>query len=180
MSSSLLLNIARTSFKNTLKIPTVHSVSLPFTNIASFSTSSSSFTNVSSSNTSVLDRQEIYKHYEDVSKMTNEQLLDPSTIPGFSTLIHSPPRTNTSTPRNALVGTVVSDKMDKTVNVRVDRYKIIPKYQKRMKYSRKFMAHDEKEVCGVGDLVMIVPCQKISRKKHFRVHEIIRSKAILS
>jgi small subunit ribosomal protein S17 len=112
--------------------------------------------------------------------MTNEQLLDPSTIPGFTTLIHSPPRNSTSTPRNALVGTVVSDKMDKTVNVQVDRYKIIPKYQKRMKYSRKFMAHDEKEVCGVGDLVMIVPCQKISRKKHFRVHEIIRSKAILS
>lgn len=179
MSSSLLLNLARTSLKKTVKIPTTHFLPSSFTKITSFSTSSNSSTTISSNN-SDLNRQVIYKHQEDVSKMTNEQLLDPSTIPGFTTLIHSPPRNSTSTPRNALVGTVVSDKMDKTVNVQVDRYKIIPKYQKRMKYSRKFMAHDEKEVCGVGDLVMIVPCQKISRKKHFRVHEIIRSKAILS
>jgi len=45
-----------------------------------------------------------------------------------------------------------------------------------MKYSKKFMAHDEDEVCKEGDLVMIVPCQRISRKKHFRVYEIIRQK----
>jgi len=108
--------------------------------------------------------------------MTNEELNDPSTIPGFSTLIHSPPLDRTATPRNALVGKVVSDKMNKTVNVEVDRYKIIPKYGKRVKYSKKFMAHDEEEICKEGDLVMIVPCQRISRKKHFRVFEIIRQK----
>mmetsp|Transcript_3926 Transcript_3926/g.5997 ORF Transcript_3926/g.5997 Transcript_3926/m.5997 type:complete len:188 (-) Transcript_3926:1529-2092(-) len=119
---------------------------------------------------------EIYRYNEPIGNMTNEELNDPSTIPGFSTLIHSPPLDRTATPRNALVGKVVSDKMNKTVNVEVDRYKIIPKYGKRVKYSKKFMAHDEEEVCKEGDLVMIVPCQRISRKKHFRVFEIIRQK----
>lgn len=158
-------------------------VKTPHFRVALFSTTpvtQASSTDATTPDSQQLDRRLIYKYNEEVSKMTNEELINPSTIPGFSTLIHSPPRSSTSTPRNALVGTVVSDKMDKTVNVQVERYKIIPKYKKRMKYSRKFMAHDEKEVCGVGDLVMIVPCQKISKMKHFRVHEIIRSKTILS
>lgn len=110
-----------------------------------------------------------------VKKMTNAELADLSTVPGWD-LVHNPPRRN---PRGALVGTVVSDKMQKTVNVAVDRYKIIPIYRKRWKFTRKFMAHDEHEVCNVGDLVMIVPCQKISRHKHFMVREIIRPKGQL-
>ena len=110
-----------------------------------------------------------------LKEMTNEQLADMSTIPGWD-LVHNPPRHN---PRGALVGKVVSDKMQKTVNVAVDRYKIVPKYRKRLKYTKKFMAHDEHEVCNVGDLVMIVPCQKISRHKHFMVREIIRAKGQL-
>lgn len=128
------------------------------------------------SNVSIPPAKEIYQFSEEVKNMTNEELNDPTTIPGFLTLIHSPPRDRSSTPRNALVGRVVSDKMQKTVNVEVDRYKIVPKYRKRLKYSKKFMAHDEDEVCKEGDLVMITPCQRISRKKHFRVHEIIKSK----
>jgi small subunit ribosomal protein S17 len=108
--------------------------------------------------------------------MTNAQLADISTIPGYH-LVRNPPRRNT--PRGALVGTVVSDKMQKTVNVAVDRYRIVPKYRKRVRYTKKFMAHDEFEVCNLGDLVMIVPCQKISRHKHFMVREIIRAKGQL-
>jgi len=69
--------------------------------------------------------------------------------------------------------------MSKTVNVEVNRYKIIPKYRKKLKYTKKLMAHDEKEVCKDGDLVLIVPCQRISKRKHFRVHEIIRPKGHL-
>mmetsp|Transcript_17559 Transcript_17559/g.25133 ORF Transcript_17559/g.25133 Transcript_17559/m.25133 type:complete len:221 (+) Transcript_17559:1309-1971(+) len=120
----------------------------------------------------------VYTYKEDVSKMTNEQLSDNTTIPGWS-LIHTPPRHKRDAPRGSMVGTVVSDKMQKTVNVAVDRYRIVPKYGKRKKYTRKFMAHDEKEVCSVGDLVMIVPCQKLSRHKHFMVKEIIRAKGQL-
>eukprot|EP00804_Cyclotella_cryptica_P028631 CCRYP_008159-RA/>CCRYP_008159-RA protein AED:0.43 eAED:0.43 QI:0/-1/0/1/-1/1/1/0/133 len=111
-----------------------------------------------------------------LSSMTNVELAEMSTIPGWN-LVHHPPRRNT--PRGALVGKVVSDKMQKTVNVAVDRYRIVPKYRKRLRFTKKFMAHDEHEVCNVGDLVMIVPCQKISRHKHFMVREIIRAKGQL-
>lgn len=111
-----------------------------------------------------------------LSQMTNRELAEMSTIPGFH-LVHNPPRRNT--PKGALVGTVVSDKMQKTVNVAVDRYRIVPKYRKRLRFTKKFMAHDEFEVCNMGDLVMIVPCQKISRHKHFMVKEIIRPKGQL-
>jgi small subunit ribosomal protein S17 len=112
---------------------------------------------------------------EVIPKMTNEELVDTSTIPGWD-LIHSPPR---KFPRGALVGTVVSNKMQKTVNVAVDRYRIVPKIRKRVKYTRKFMAHDEKEVATTGDLVMITPCHRLSKHKHFMLREIIRPKGQL-
>ncbi len=111
----------------------------------------------------------------DFSSMTNEELADPTTIPGWD-LVHCPPR---SMPRGALVGTVVSDKMDKTVNVAVDRFRIVEKYRKRLKYTRKFLAHDEAELSKIGDTVMIVPCQRISKNKHFMVREIINAKGQL-
>ena len=114
----------------------------------------------------------------DYSKMTNEDLKDTSTIPGWE-LIHSPPKDKETIPRGALVGTVVSTKMQKTVNVAVDRYKVHPKYRKRMRYTKKFMAHDEQEVANMGDMVMIVPCQRISKHKHFMLREIVRSKGQL-
>lgn len=133
----------------------------------------------SSLNLSQTEKQ-LLGYTEDVKSMTQQELSDYSTIPGFLSLLsHSLPKDREGTPRNALVGRVVSDKMDKTVNVAVDRYRIVPKYRKRMKYTRKFMAHDELEVCQEGDYVMIVPCQKLSKMKHFRVHSIIRAKGRL-
>mmetsp|Transcript_57507 Transcript_57507/g.167012 ORF Transcript_57507/g.167012 Transcript_57507/m.167012 type:complete len:222 (+) Transcript_57507:90-755(+) len=114
----------------------------------------------------------------DYSDMTNEELKDNSTIPGWE-LVHSPPKDKESIPRGALVGTVVSTKMQKTVNVAVDRFKVHPKYRKRLRYTKKFMAHDEAEVASKGDLVMIVPCQRISKHKHFMLREIIRAKGQL-
>lgn len=111
----------------------------------------------------------------DITSMSNEELADTSTIPGWE-FVHTPPR---KFPRGALVGTVVSDKMSKTVNVAVERYHIVPKYRKRKVYTRKFMAHDENEVANVGDLVMIVPCHRISRHKHFMLREIVKEKGQL-
>ena len=64
--------------------------------------------------------------------LSNKALQDMTTIPGWN-LVHNPPRRN---PRGALVGRVVSDKMQKTVNVAVDRYKLIPKYRKRWRYTK--------------------------------------------
>jgi small subunit ribosomal protein S17 len=114
-------------------------------------------------------------NHVDLSNMSNDELQDTSTIPGWD-LIHCPPRTF---PRGALVGTVVSTKMQKTINVAVDRYRIVPKIRKRMRYTRKFFAHDETEVANMGDLVMITPCQRLSRHKHFMLREIIRPKGQL-
>ena len=65
-------------------------------------------------------------------KLSNKALQDMTTIPGWN-LVHNPPRRN---PRGALVGKVVSDKMQKTVNIAVDRYKLIPKYRKRWRYTK--------------------------------------------
>jgi small subunit ribosomal protein S17 len=69
--------------------------------------------------------------------------------------------------------------MQKTVNVAVDRYRVHRKYRKRVRYTRKFMAHDEGEVARDGDTVMIVPCQRISKHKHFMLREIVRPKGQL-
>jgi small subunit ribosomal protein S17 len=107
-----------------------------------------------------------------IHDMSNEELADTSTIPGWE-WIHSPPR---KFPRGALIGTVVSDRMQKTVNVAVDRFRIIPKLRLRRRYTRKFMAHDEQEVAKIGDLVMITPCHRISKHKHFLLREILRPK----
>mmetsp|Transcript_26040 Transcript_26040/g.29792 ORF Transcript_26040/g.29792 Transcript_26040/m.29792 type:complete len:203 (+) Transcript_26040:156-764(+) len=109
------------------------------------------------------------------SNLSNDELLNRETIPGWN-LVHKKPR---KYPKGALVGMVVSDKMNKTINVAIDRYRMVPKYRKRRKYTRKFMAHDENEVAKRGDMVMIVPSQKLSKNKHFMLREIIKERGLL-
>ena len=77
-------------------------------------------------------------------------------------------------PQGCMVGSVVSTSMQKTVAVNVTRTRVIPKYMKRRKYSRKFLAHDEEEACGLGDVVRISPCRPLSRRKNFMVQEILK------
>lgn len=67
--------------------------------------------------------------------------------------------------RRALRGVVVSDKMDKTVVVRVDRLKMDPKYKKKYKVSKRYKAHDEKDSLKVGDRVEITENKPMSREK---------------
>lgn len=76
--------------------------------------------------------------------------------------------------RRRLNGTVVSNKMDKTVVVRVDRTYRHPLYGKVIRSSKKFMAHDEDNVCEIGDLVVIVESRPLSRHKRWFVQEILR------
>src|SRR2546421_12863616 len=64
-----------------------------------------------------------------------------------------------------LTGRVVSDKMDKTVTVLVERRVTHPMYGKIVTRSKKYHAHDEKNECGEGDLVMIEECRPISRTR---------------
>ena len=76
---------------------------------------------------------------------------------------------DTTAHRRKLTGTVVSDKMDKTVVVRVDRTKIHPRYGKRYTESTKFKAHDEKNEFHTGDLVMLEETRPLSKQKRWRV-----------
>ena len=80
--------------------------------------------------------------------------------------------------RKVLTGTVVSDKMDKTITVLVETYKNHPLYRKRVKYSKKYKAHDENGVAGIGDTVKIMETRPLSATKHFRLVEVIKKASI--
>lgn len=71
--------------------------------------------------------------------------------------------------RKTLEGTVVSDKMNKTVVVLVNRYVKHPKYQKYQKVSKRYKAHDELNTTKVGDQVTIRECRPISKDKCFEI-----------
>ena len=75
--------------------------------------------------------------------------------------------------RKVRVGTVISDKMDKTVVVRVQTLKQHPLYRKVITHSSKFKAHDEQNTCSVGDRVRIMETRPLSREKRWRVVEIV-------
>ncbi len=72
-------------------------------------------------------------------------------------------------PRRILQGVVVSDKMDKTVIVRVDRMVMHPLYKKYIRRSKRYPAHDPENRCKIGDRVRIRECRPLSRTKHFEV-----------
>lgn len=77
--------------------------------------------------------------------------------------------TTATTQKKTLKGTVVSDKMDKTVVVAVTRFVKHPKYQKFLKITKKYKAHDEANAHKAGDQVEIVETRPISKDKHFNV-----------
>ncbi|CAM9421637.1 unnamed protein product [Choristocarpus tenellus] len=72
-----------------------------------------------------------------------------------------------------LRGTVVSDRMMKSVVVRVPYQYVVPKYGKQITRHSKIMAHDEKNECEIGDRVGIVPCRPLSKRKAHRVERIM-------
>jgi small subunit ribosomal protein S17 len=75
--------------------------------------------------------------------------------------------------RKRLVGRVVSDKMQKTVVVQVERTRRHPLYGKVVRVRKKYYAHDEKNSCRTGDLVRIVESRPLSRLKRWVVEEIL-------
>lgn len=75
--------------------------------------------------------------------------------------------------RKTRVGTVVSNKMDKTIVVAVKDSVQHPLYKKILKRTVKFKAHDENNECGVGDRVMIMETRPLSKEKHWRMVKII-------
>lgn len=81
--------------------------------------------------------------------------------------------------RKVLTGTVVSDKMDKTITVLVETYKNHPLYSKRVKYSKKYKAHDENNVAKIGDTVTIMETRPLSATKRFRLLDVVKEAVII-
>ena len=75
--------------------------------------------------------------------------------------------------RKEIVGKVVSNKMEKSIIVSVERKVKHPKYGKFVKKTSKFMAHDEKNECGVNDTVRIMETRPMSKNKRFRLVAVI-------
>lgn len=78
-----------------------------------------------------------------------------------------------------LLGKVVSSTNDKTITVLVETYKNDRLYKKRVKYSKKYAAHDEKNEAQVGDIVRIAETRPLSKTKHYRLVEIVEKAIIL-
>ena len=71
--------------------------------------------------------------------------------------------------KKRLTGTVISNKMEKTVVVEVERFKEHPKYKRRYRFHKKYKAHDERGEYKIGERVIIEGCRPISKEKRWRV-----------
>lgn len=80
---------------------------------------------------------------------------------------------NATNLKRTLTGTVVSDKMDKTVTVLIERKIKHPLLGKIMRVSKKYHAHDETNECGQGDVVVIEECRPLSKTKAWRVAKLV-------
>lgn len=81
--------------------------------------------------------------------------------------------------KRELIGTVVSDKADKTITVKVETYKKHPLYGKRVKYSKKYTAHDENNIAKVGDTVKIRSTRPLSKTKRYELVTVLIESVIL-
>ena len=71
-------------------------------------------------------------------------------------------------------GIVVSNNMDKSIVVKIDRKIKHPIYKKTIKRSKKYIVHDELNECKIGDLVQIAECRPLSKKKRFRLYKLLK------
>ena len=83
------------------------------------------------------------------------------------------------TKKSYLVGTVVSATNDKTITVNVETYRNHPLYKKRVKYSRKYAAHDEANIAKVGDTVKLVQTRPLSKTKRYELVEVTKKAVVL-
>ena len=77
------------------------------------------------------------------------------------------------TKRTELIGKVVSATNDKTITVLVETYRNHPSYHKRVKYSKKYAAHDEKNIAKVGDTVRLLSTRPLSKTKRYELVEVL-------
>ena len=78
-----------------------------------------------------------------------------------------------------LTGRVVSNANDKTITVLVETYRNHPLYKKRVKYSKKYAAHDEKNIAKVGDTVRLVQTRPLSKTKRYELVEVTKKAVVL-
>jgi len=76
--------------------------------------------------------------------------------------------------RKTLIGRVVSDKMEKTITVSIERQLLHKKYKKYIRKRSKIWVHDEDEKCGVGDQVKVISTRPLSKLKRWRVLEVVK------
>ena len=76
-------------------------------------------------------------------------------------------------PKKTKQGTVVSDKMDKTIVVKVTDYKTHKKYKKIMQTTKNYKAHDEKNICGIGDVVQIIENKPLAGSVRWVLGEVV-------
>ena len=81
--------------------------------------------------------------------------------------------------QTSLIGRVVSAKNDKTITVLVETHKKHPLYGKRVKYSKKYTAHDEKNIAKVGDTVRILSTRPLSKTKRYVLDKVLIEAVIL-
>lgn len=103
----------------------------------------------------------------------NEEIIQPAVQQEGATPTASGEKAPYKGRRKVRVGVVVSDKMDKTVVVAVMRSYRHPLYKKTIRRTKKYMAHDEHNECRVGDRVEIVETRPLSRRKRWRVRQIL-------
>ena len=77
------------------------------------------------------------------------------------------------------IGIVISNKMNKTIVVKVENRYSHPIYAKIMVKTKKYLAHDEKENSGIGDLVVLEECRPISKKKHWKLKKIVIKSSLI-
>lgn len=77
------------------------------------------------------------------------------------------------TKRTELIGKVVSTANNKTITVLVETYRNHPLYKKRVKYSKKYAAHDEKNIAKVGDTVRLLSTRPLSKTKRYELVEVL-------
>ncbi|HHX33061.1 MAG TPA: 30S ribosomal protein S17 [Mollicutes bacterium] len=83
------------------------------------------------------------------------------------------------TKNKTVIGTVVSTTNDKTITVLVETYTAHPLYKKRVKNSKKYAAHDEKNIAKVGDTVKIVQTRPLSKTKRYELVEVTKEAVVL-
>lgn len=78
------------------------------------------------------------------------------------------------------IGIVISNKMQKTIVVKIENRYSHPIYSKTMVRTRKYLAHDELEECNIGDKVLVQECRPLSKRKRWKLVEIISKSSLIS